>query len=65
MAENDDLKLMVQNEDEAQDVELFADELDERLISGTASTLGSASCFGTTGTFACMCSFATFCSSAN
>ena len=65
MAQNDDLKLVVQDEEEGLDVELFADELDERLISGTASTLGSASCFGTTGTFACMCSFATFCSSAN
>ena len=60
----DDLKFMVQDEDEGLDVELFADELDERLISGTASTLASASCFGTNGTFACMCSFASFCSAA-
>lgn len=60
----DDLKFIVQNdEDEALDVELFADELDERLISGTVSTLGCGSCFGTIGTFACMCSFASFCSS--
>lgn len=59
----DDLKLMVQVEDETLDIELFADELDERLVSGTASTLASISCFGTSGTFACMCSFASFCTS--
>ena len=63
--QNKDMNVTDVDINELQEVELFADELDERLNAGTVSSFTCASSASTGGTSSasCLCSTSSLCSS--